>query len=153
MEMSRKAIESGCAWQKWLELVSAQGGDVSYLKKPERYETAQHEFDIKAVQEGCVNKIDAYAVGMASLELGAGRKIKEEQIDPVAGIVLKKKIGDPVKKDETIAVGFTNKYSMIEVATGLVRDAFSIGKETPEPVQMVTYKVDRTGMYHLKGKG
>lgn len=148
--MSKKAVQSGQAWDKWLELVAEQGGDIKLLENPGNYAKAGHQFTIRAPESGYLQAIDAYAVGMAALELGAGRRTKEDAIDPVAGVKLQKKVGDYVEKDETIAVGFTNNYYMIETATELLTSALSIRAEAPVPVQMVAYRVDKTGVFELK---
>lgn len=152
IEMSKEAIQSGRAWNKWLELVREQGGDTAFLKNPGRYARAEHQLTVTAPETGYLQAIDAYAVGMAALELGAGRRTKESTIDPPAGVKFKKKVGDYVEKDETIAIGFTNNYHMADAATELLTSALSIGKEPPAPAQMVTYKVNKTGLFQLKDK-
>lgn len=150
IERSREEIQSGRAMDKWMELVKAQGGDVSLIEDPQSYQKAGIEFHFKSASEGYIQSFDAYEIGMASLELGAGRKKKEDTIDPSAGILLEKKVGDYVKEDETIATGYTNNNGAKEVAVEILERAVSIGAEQPRPAGLVKYKVDKRGIYELK---
>lgn len=149
IKKSKQAVQNGQAFEKWLELTEEQGGDISVLKEPERYPEAKYNFEFKANESGFLSKIDAYKIGIASLELGAGRKKKEDDIDPVSGIFLKHKTGSEVKKDETLAVGFTNNHEAIETAIDVLFDAFSIEATKPKHPQMITYRVDRDGVHKI----
>ena len=145
IEKSEQAVENGQAFEKWLQLTEAQGGDTKYLKDFALYDEADYQAGMKAPADGYIREMDAYKIGMASLELGAGRRTKEDSIDHAAGIVLKKKTGDSVKKGETIAVAFTNKEHTIELAEELFGNAIEIGNEQPAVQKMVTHKVDKNG--------
>lgn len=153
VEKSRLAVKNGKAFDKWLELVEEQGGDTTLITDPGTYPDAGQRFEIKAWKNGFIQSVNAYEVGMASLELGAGRKRKEDTIDPAAGIVMKKKIGDSVKEDETIAVGYTNNGSAIEVSREYLDRAIKIDTAgTPGPTSsvLITHKVDKRGIQKLK---
>lgn len=149
IEKSRQAIAGGDAMATWKKLVEAQGGDSGLMDDPGKYPKTDYEFGIKAQRDGYVEAMDAYEIGMASVELGAGRRRKEDAIDPAAGMVLSKKIGDPVKKGETIATGFTNNKQAIDTVTGSFTQAVTIGNEKPEPIQMITHKVDNKGNHEI----
>ncbi len=149
IQKSKKAVQNGQAFEKWLELTEAQGGDTSVLKDFEKYPQANHRFEFTAGQSGYITEIDAYSIGMASLELGAGRKVKEDDIDPATGITLKNKLGTSVKKGETLAVGFTNNEKAIETANDILADAFTINKNNVDPQPMVTHRVDRQGIHKI----
>jgi len=85
---------------------------------------------VKSLGEGYVQKIDALSVGISSQLLGAGRQKKEDVIDPSVGIVLKKKIGDEVKKGEPLAIFHTDgNKEKIENAKEKFLASYSIGKE------------------------
>ena len=79
-----------------MELIEAQGGDISGLR------VSSHTQDILSTKSGHVIDMDAYRFGKLSLDLGGGRKTKEDPIDPKVGIVLKKKIGDDVKVGDVL---------------------------------------------------
>lgn len=151
IDMSKEAVAGGQAFEKWLELTRAQGGDVEVLKDVDKYQgKAGFKFEFKAPESGFLTQIDAYKMGIASLELGAGRKTKEDRIDHAAGIVLKTKTGGQVKKGETLAVGFTNNESAMKTAIDVLDDAFTINdEEKPEPSPMITHRVDRQGVHEL----
>lgn len=145
IEISRQQIESGAAFQKWLDIVGEQGGDTDVIKSPSKFPEAAYEFEIKAVQDGYVSEMNSFEIGMASVELGAGRKQKEDNVDPQAGIVLKKKTGAKISKGETILVGYTNKPSAIETASEQLFGAVTIAGTKPEEVHLVSHIIDKNG--------
>jgi pyrimidine-nucleoside phosphorylase len=149
IEMSHEAVQNGQAFDKWLELTEEQGGDTSVLKNFSTYDHAEHSFEFTAEEAGYISEINAYSVGMASLELGAGRKKKEDDIDPAAGITLKKKIGDSVKKGETLAVGYTNNKQLTDSAIDELKGAFSIIEQETDKLTMITHRVDKNGVHKL----
>lgn len=149
IEKSKAAVTNGQAFEKWLELTEAQGGDTSVLKNPSRYKRAKYRFSVEVSQSGFLAEMDAYKIGMASLELGAGRKKKEDDIEPAAGIELKHKVGDKLKKGETLAVGFTNNKELIPTATEVLKDAFLINEESSDKSPMITHRVDSKGVHKL----
>lgn len=146
---SKKAVRNGRAFEKWLELTEAQGGDSEPLKDFSKYPKAKYSFELEARESGYVTEIDAYKVGLASLELGAGRKTKENDVDPMAGIELKHKVGSKVKKGETLALGFTNNNKVIETANDILQDAFTLAEEEPGKMVMVTHRIDRQGIHKI----
>lgn len=149
IQKSKEAVANGQAFETWLKLTEAQGGDTEVLRDPQKYKSAEHEFTFEAKQPGYLTEMDAYKIGMASLELGAGRKTKEDNIDPAAGIELKRKVGAEIKKGETLAVGFTNNRESIDIAVDLLADAFSIRQASPDASPMITHRVDSKGVHKL----
>ncbi|MCH2448980.1 MAG: thymidine phosphorylase [Gracilimonas sp.] len=145
IEISKEMIETGAAFDKWLDIVEEQGGDVEMIKSPEKYPKAEYEFEIKSNKDGFVSEMDSFEIGMASVELGAGRKKKEDDVDPQAGIVLKKKIGDKITKGETILAGYTNKPSAIEAASDQLFGAVTIAEAKPEEVNLISHTIDKNG--------
>lgn len=149
IQKSKEAVANGQAFETWLKLTEAQGGDTEVLRNPRKYKGAEHEFTVEAKETGYLTEMDAYKIGMASLELGAGRKKKDDDVDPAAGIELKRKIGAEVKKGETLAVGFTNNRESIEIAVDLLTVAFLIREESPDVSPMITHRVDGKGVHKL----
>lgn len=96
-------INNGKAYNKFLELIRNQNGDISYIENPEKFEKANYILPVTALKTGYIAKLDAKTVGEISVELGAGRVKKEDDIDHAVGIILEKKIGDKVTEGETIA--------------------------------------------------
>ena len=101
-------ITSGKAYQKFIDFITAQGGDFSSLLNPSFLKT-KTTLSILAHQEGYVGQIDALALGQIASLLGAGRLTKDDPIDFNAGILLNKKIGDRVKQGDLLATIFTNQ--------------------------------------------
>lgn len=146
IEISKEQVANGQAFQKWLDIVEEQGGDVSYIKNPAKYPIAGYEFELKSPKDGYISELDAFEIGSASVELGAGRKVKEDSVDPQAGIVLNKKVGDKISKGETIMVAYTNKPTMIEPVTEQLFSGVSISDTKPEEDNLVTKVIDKNGI-------
>ena len=96
-------LENGIAYNKFLEIVKEQHGDIYSLPK------SNNKYEIKSMTEGYLINMDAYKLGMLSMSLGAGRKNKEDSIDYSAGIVINKNINDYINKEDTIMTLYTNK--------------------------------------------
>lgn len=143
---SKQAVENGQAYEKWLQLTERQSGDVSVLKDPESYETASHSFICKADSDGFITDINAREVGMASLELGAGRKTKDDVIDPAAGILLKKKVGAEVTQGDTLFEGYTNDVDRINTAKVHLKNAVKIEPNKTTPKKTITHIIDKYGV-------
>ncbi|HEU5139575.1 MAG TPA: pyrimidine-nucleoside phosphorylase [Bacillales bacterium] len=101
-------LSSGKAIEVFKHFVEAQGGDPEIVENFDRLPQAIYHIDLKADQDGYIENIEAESVGVAAMLLGAGRRTKEDVIDHGVGITLKKKVGDPVRKGETIAVLHSN---------------------------------------------
>ena len=98
-----KSIEKGYAYQKFLELVKMQGGDLDKIKvsKKEKY--------IVSHKSGIINGIDALELGKLAVALGAGRSSKDEKIDHTVGIRLHYLVGEEVQKGATLATVYVNE--------------------------------------------
>ena len=97
------SIKSGKAYNKFLELVKAQGGKIDSLR------LSDDSIEIIATEAGVVRKIDALELGKLSVKLGAGRVSKEDKIDYNVGIYLNKLVADTVKKGDLLATVYVNK--------------------------------------------
>lgn len=109
------------------KLVKAQGGDDSYIYHPEKFSKAKYIYEIKANKEGIVSHIDALEIGNAAMILGAGRAKIGDEIDHSVGIVLNKKVNDPVKKGDILAYVHANK--MDNKVDDLILNCFKITNE------------------------
>ena len=150
IEMSKKAVQNGTAFQKWLHIVEEQGGDRTVIKEPVSYEGAAFTEEVTSDTSGYITEMDAYAMGMVSVELGAGRKEKEDDIDPDAGFILNKKIGDRIETGETFATLFTNKKQTIHTALKGMKNAISVKNEAREPLDLITHRVDKDGIHNYR---
>lgn len=141
-ELSNNAIETGAAYDKFLEMVEKQGGDTSAIEDISKLPAAPVKVQWKAEQSGHITKMHAENLGFASLLLGAGRKTKADAIDPSAGIVLAKKTGDRVEKGETIAILHTSRENCIPDAKRVLSDSICIGENPPEQKPVIIGRVD-----------
>ncbi|TVR31964.1 MAG: thymidine phosphorylase [Balneolaceae bacterium] len=149
VQMSHRAIEDGSAFQKWIDIVEEQGGDTDVIKNPDSYPEADFIEPVTASASGYISEMDAFAMGMVSVELGAGRKAKEDAVDPRAGFILHKKIGDPIEKGETFATLYTNNKQMIDAAKNGMADAVTIKSIKPKPLRQITHRVDNSGIHEF----
>ena len=103
-----EVINNGKAYEKFKEVVIRQNGDISYIENLDKFEKAPFIMPVIADRSGYVSQVDARTVGEISVELGVGRKTKEDSVDPRTGIILNKKIGDKVEKGEVLAYVHAN---------------------------------------------
>lgn len=106
--MLQKSLDDGSALAKLMEMVKAQGGDVEQIKHPETLPKAKDIIEIKTNQTGWIKELKALELGTLAMQIGAGRAVKEDMIDPAVGIVLNKKAGDEVKTGDVLAYVHTN---------------------------------------------
>jgi pyrimidine-nucleoside phosphorylase len=146
IDLSRRAVDDGSAYRKFLQLVEAQGGDTSVIEKLETYPLPKHTKEVKAPVRGFVGEIHPVELGLTSISLGAGRARIDDPIDPRAGILLKKKVGDPLTEGEVLAVLRTDIESIIELAHKRVQDAFRIQPLPPKPKPLILHYIDKGGV-------
>ncbi len=123
-------IHSGVAIEKFKELIAIQGGNPAVVDDVSLLPKAKYHFEIKAVNAGYVTQLDAQAIGVSAMLLGAGRRIKTDNIDYAAGITLVKKIGDMIDVGDTLCILHTNKED-IEEAKLKALNAYVISHEKP----------------------
>jgi len=103
-EKAEQALKDGSAWQKFLELVKAQGGDIAYVEDPAKFPQAAIVKSVPSPQTGYLSQIHARIVGETSVDLGAGRAKKGDQIDHAVGIEILREVGDHIKKGEDLLI-------------------------------------------------
>ena len=143
VETLKKLIDSGAAFNKFKEFVVAQGGDVSVIENPELLPDTQFSDIYKSKNEGYISELNALDIGLASVKLGAGRETKTSVIDYGAGIVLRKKIGDYVKKDETLAILYSNNSANFTKAIKFMDSAYTISEEKPSHKPLILKTITR----------
>jgi pyrimidine-nucleoside phosphorylase len=110
------AIDDGRAWARFRDLVSAQGGDVSYVDQPEKLPKADLIECISAPRSGYLHEINARIVGETSVELGGGRAKKGDPIDHAVGVVLHHKVADHVEEGEPLFTIHANDVTRLKEA-------------------------------------
>jgi len=127
-----EAIEKRTALNKLIEMVIRQGGDPKAIEDTSKLPKAEYRAEWKSEKPGYIEKMNAERLGYASLILGAGRKKKDDIIDPSAGMELLKKPADRVEPGETIAILHTSDQARAAEALDILENAVSI---SPVPVQ------------------
>ena len=121
-------ISNGKAYEKLIQMVQNQGGDISYLNDTNKFEKAKYIIPVESKTSGIIKEINAEEVGKVACFLGAGRLKKEDKIDNSAGIILNKKEGDYVEEKEVIAYINTNNEEKIEYAKSKILEIWKIIK-------------------------
>ena len=124
--LANSLLASGAALEKFSQLIAAQGGDPAIVDDPEGVSARAFSRVITAPDRlrGVISGIDPYALGRAAVDLGAGRASVDDDVDPLAGIVLLKKPGDTVQPGEPIARLQALREDRIDRASGAVGAAF-----------------------------
>lgn len=146
MKLAEETLSSGKAYDKFVEMVAAQKGDISYIENTEKFGDAAYYFDVAAPATGYITHMNTEQCGIASVVLGAGRETKESEIDYAAGIKIVKKTGDYVEVGETIATLYSSSFDGFAQAAKLLSDAYTIGKEKPEPEKLILARVTKDGV-------
>ena len=128
-------IQNGKAFAKLEQWIQKQGGDISYLENTEKFEKAKYVIPVIADRNGYVKSLDAQEIGKASMNLGAGRKKKEDNIDFSVGIILEKKTGNKVEKGENIAFVYANNEKLGQEISQDILNAYTIVDEIVEKKQ------------------
>jgi pyrimidine-nucleoside phosphorylase len=133
----QKAISDGTALETFKVFLQSQGGDSSIVDNPEKLPQAAYKVELEAKQDGYVSEIIADAVGTAAMWLGAGRATKESEIDLAVGLELRKKIGNFVKKGESLVTIHSNMENIEQVKEKLY-----------ESMKLSTEKVEAPTLIH-----
>lgn len=107
-------LSNGKGYEKFVQLVENQGGDISYIENTDKFAKAKYIVPIVAEKSGIINKLDALTIGKLSVYLGAGRMKKEDDIQKEVGFVFNKKVGDKVEKGEILGYIHANDEKKAE---------------------------------------
>jgi thymidine phosphorylase len=127
------ALRSGAGRKKFEEMLAAQGGRLS-----EGLPVAPVQLTIKSTSAGFVESIDALAIGLASLDLGAGRHRKEDKVDPAAGLVIEAPVGAQVKPGDALVTAHARSADLVESVAARLVSAWRISdREVARPPHVV----------------
>src|SRR5579883_299419 len=117
----RKVVRSGAALAKLAEVIAAQGGDPQQIEQPELLPTAPARVMLRAPRGGYIAGIEAEQIGLASMQLGAGRFRKDDAIDHRTGFVLQAKVGDHLQPgDPLVEIHARNKAEAASIQESLL---------------------------------
>ncbi|MFJ4624016.1 thymidine phosphorylase [Streptomyces sp. NPDC088812] len=124
------ALDSGAAHELFLRWAGAQGADVRVLREPGLLPTAPRRAVVSADRSGWVAAVEPVVIGTAALRVGAGRLVRGAALDHAAGVVLRRRVGDPVRAGDPLAeIHYTDADPAVAVA--LTGSAFTIAAEPP----------------------
>ncbi|MEF7440563.1 pyrimidine-nucleoside phosphorylase [Paenibacillus lautus] len=132
-EKLKEVIRNGKALEKFKEFIQNQGGDPSVVDHPDRLPKAQYLIELPAQQDGVVAELVADEIGTAAMLLGAGRATKESEIDLAVGLMLNKKVGDAVKKGDSLVTIHANRENVDDVKQKLY-ESIRIADHADAPV-------------------
>ena len=143
-EKLKKALNSGKGLEKLRAMIHELGGDETLLT-PEGMDTlcqVKRHVEVTAEQDGYVVGMQAELIGRAAQVLGAGRATKADKIDPAVGLVMHKRVGDPIKQGESICTLYVNDETFLDDAIATMHEAVCIGSK-PDQVAPMVYDVIR----------
>ena len=149
MRVLQEVLTNGHALSKLKEMVKRQNGNADQVENPDLLPVSKYQKNIYSGQKGYIGKLDARKIGEASMLLGAGRTTKEDQIDLSAGIVLRKKRGSLVNKEEILATVHYNDEQKMKAIEKQVENAFLIVEKKPEDEPLIAAIIDSQGLRML----
>ncbi len=136
-----QVLRSGAGREKFEAMLAAQGG---HLERglPE----APVKMALTAGRSGHVDGIDALEIGLAGIELGAGRVRKEDRIDPAAGFVIEAQVGARVAQGDTLVTVHAHSRELAERVAPRLRNAWRIVDHDVRRPPHVLARVDKDGV-------
>ena len=135
--MLKKAVEDGSGFTRLRSMLEEMGGDVRYVDDPNLLVRTKRIVPIYTDRTGYIKKLDAKSIGLAALLLGAGREKAGDTVDPAVGILMKKRCGDRIEKDEPIAYMYVNDETNLDEAVSKLVNAVCVADEKPEDEALV----------------
>jgi len=138
-----RALADGSGLERFMRMVKAHGGDIRAVERPERLTSAKVRFEVLARRSGYVTDCDAYALGMASIGLGAGRTRADQSVDASAGIEILAPRGARVTRGEPLAVIHARVKHLALAEAPRIEGAFRIAREKPRARRIVLERITR----------
>ena len=136
-EMILENIQNKKAYNKFVELVENQGGDISYIEDTTKFAKAKYIVPVICKKDGYVEELNARKVGEISGALGAGRVRKEDDIDETVGVMLCKKVSDEVRTGDILAYVHANNEELSAKAVKDLEEVYKIGDIKPKRLEVI----------------
>jgi len=146
IELSKKLIQNGKAWEKFLEIVRTQEGNTDLLLNPDKYPHSEFQAEYIAPTSGWIKSINALEAGTIAVHLGAGRFKSEDKIDYKAGFRFHKKVGQEVLKGESVFTIYTDKKEVLQDSLKRLAHALQIIPNPVSPPKMILEYLDRSNL-------
>ena len=140
-----EALWSGRAYEKFVDLVRAQGGDATVIERPSTIPPPACTMEVKAETGGYLSAFSTRKIGVAAAELGAGRMKVDDVLDMSAGITLRKKLGDAVNRGEVLAEVYGADRTKVVIAARRLPALITVAEGPFTPPPRIRSMVDRSG--------
>lgn len=141
---AQAAIDNGSALKKFKEMIKNQGGDDKVVEDYSRLPIAKEKLEVLATKSGFVAKVECKNMGLHCVSLGGGRKKAEDAIDFGVGLIINKKIGDAVKKGESlVTIYYHSKQKALvqKMANEIIATDMTISKTKPKTLKSLVYEI------------
>jgi pyrimidine-nucleoside phosphorylase/thymidine phosphorylase len=136
-----RTIADGSALETFGRLIAAQGGEPRVIDDPSLLPGARREVVIRSPRSGSVRNLTARPVGHATMLLGAGRAKMDSPVDHAVGVILHKKVGDPVDRDEPLCTLLVNDESRLPEAEAMIRNAYDISDDPGSAEPLIVERI------------
>jgi pyrimidine-nucleoside phosphorylase len=143
-QRAEHAIRAGHAWDRFVTLVRAQGGDVAYIEEPDRLPKASWIEIVEAPRSGYLKEIHARLIGETAVLLGGGRAKKGDPIDHAVGVVVHHKVGDYVERGQPLFTLHANHADRLEAARRAVLEAHQWSDDPVDALPLFYGVVDQS---------
>jgi pyrimidine-nucleoside phosphorylase len=147
LQMAQKILDSGQAYSQWEHLVSAQGGDLSKLSLEKRPVQVW-----RSPVDGFIESINGEEVGIASIELGAGRCSLKDSIDPDAGLRILRHTGDKVSRGEPLVELYACDEKKVPKALARLTSAYRFSNVPPQTKPFILGIMDKNEIHPISGR-
>ncbi|MFW6279004.1 MAG: thymidine phosphorylase [Bacillota bacterium] len=136
-EILKTTLSSGRALEQMTKIIANQSGNPDIVEDYSLFRNSEYKCEVKSEKTGYVTNLDALKIGKLSVELGAGREKKGDQIEPEAGIVLKKKYGDRIERGDSLAELYSNKNEYMRLGPPKLKKAYEIVTTKPRKKELI----------------
>lgn len=136
-QIAETQLDTGNAYNKFREVVEAQGGNTQSIDKFELLPNATGMREITTSRGGYITAIHAEDIGRAAVLMGAGRNRKEDVIDPAVGVILEVKVGEKVEAGAVLGRLYHTREDSLDEAAEMVEDAFVISNTKAEDRELI----------------
>ncbi|MBQ5588846.1 MAG: thymidine phosphorylase, partial [Anaerotignum sp.] len=142
-ELLMEQIRNGKGLEKFREMITQQGGDVNIMENYDLLPLSPVKLEVKADRDGYITKMDTAMIGRASQETGAGRMFKGQPLDFGAGIIMKKRTGDAIATEETLAIVYSESKGKCDSAAEFLKKAIMIEDKPAADQPPLIWKIIR----------
>jgi pyrimidine-nucleoside phosphorylase len=139
--LGRELIASGKAFERFRQMVALQGGDATTVDEPNRLPKAQNKLDVLGSRTGYITSIQCEEIGKASAILGGGRESEADSVDSAVGLVLHKKVSQPVSAGEPLCTIHYNSDARLDQARRMIEESFQIGDAPPSDLRPIVRRI------------